>query len=385
MAIDTNYQMKKGESSTDYTKRVDEYNASKPGATTEPPVDPFIKTIQEKLVSQAGVISSANTNIEQKINEAISGVQTSTEKGSDAIRSTFGRELGYQADNAQKKFTDFNESRTGFATQMSAFRNLVETTDKEQKDLIQRREELILANDSAGASKVSDLIVKGLEFKQKAAQDMFTNILQTGAFGLQVQSEQRAGREFLANLGLNKERLALDKDIAKKDEEAKMASIATEYGVTVEPGDTLADVVKRATPQASAEAKARLNRMLAETAKIQADFAKNETMANFQSRIAQLMTEGSTQSEAVLQAMSEGKAIGLDITPELFNSSITMAEEMKKELDKQTQATVSSSGSNYWAEVMAGTEGDTSLMGIPARAAVLPGKAFEAWKNLVGF
>lgn len=397
MAIDTNYQMKQGESAVAYTARVDAYNASKhtgdaPAPTPAAPgVDANVSALQKMLMEKAGAVSSASSNIESAIQGAIGGVKSATQSESDRITSQFGRERSYAEDTAKSNFNNFSESRSGFGTQIAAFRELVKTTDKNLNDLSQRKAELLLQNDAAGASKIADLEMKALELRQTAAKDTFNNLLSTGAFALQVSAEQRAGREFVANFGLNTERLNLDKTIADRNNMAQMAELASQYGVAVAPGDTMADIATKVAPLASADHKAKLNNILAQTAEINSKFQKDKVMANFQTRVAELLASGKTQSEAVMQTMAEGKAIGLDITNELFNATTESAKQIADELKKQTDQNVSNSAPSYWENIFTGlnqssySELGASALGGPAVIGKAAIDGFEMWKKAIGF
>ncbi len=122
----------------------------------------FMKAIQEKLLGQSGVISSTNTQLESRLNNAIKGVNQARDASGKAIESSYNREADFQSGQAGLNIQTQLEGRSGFATQMVAFRNLVETTDKSLKDLEQRKQELLLQNDATAASKVSDLQFKAL-------------------------------------------------------------------------------------------------------------------------------------------------------------------------------------------------------------------------------
>ena len=360
--------MKSGESADAYNARIAAYNASTPDAptaapTTDPAQDAVIRALQGKIESAAGAVSSATSNIESTVNNAIRGTQSATDMGRSRIESQFGRESSYAVDNAKRNFQNFSESRTGFGTQMAAFRNLVQTTDKEMKDLDMRREELILANDSAGAQRVADLQMKALEFKQKAAQDTFNNILQTGAFALQASAEQRAGREFTANLQLNRDKLNLDILTQKKNEEAQMASIAAEFGVELKPGDSMADVVTRVAPMANSIKRAQLNQLLAETAKINKEFDNEKTTANFQVRVAELIGQGATPGEATKVALDEAIAFGIQPSKDMYDSTIKFAIDAKAQQDLEASKKVSETSSTLFRslpDLISGIEGGVS-------------------------
>lgn len=177
----------------------------------------FMTEVQNRLLGQADVVSSLDTEIESSFDKAISGIETSRDANTQRIESQFGRELGYAQDNAQAQFTDFSENRSGFGTQMVAFRRLVETTDKELKDLEQRKQELILQGESNAASQLAQLQVQQLQFRQQAEQQVFGNLLNVGNFSLQTQAADRAERQFglqLEQFGLSQAQFALEESTA---------------------------------------------------------------------------------------------------------------------------------------------------------------------------
>lgn len=216
----------------------------------------FMKAIQDKLLGQSGIVSSTNSNLEKKLQEAIAGIGTATEKSSQGIESAYARERGYMESQASNAIQGQLEGRSGFATQMVAFRNLVETTDKSLKDLEMRKNELILANDAAGASKIADMQFKALEFKQQAEQQTFSNLLGMANFGIQNEQEKRLAK-------------------AQTFQENKaMSDIALQYGIDMKPGDTIDTITSKAMVFASEEQKARLAKMQAEIKYTNAQTAK---------------------------------------------------------------------------------------------------------------
>lgn len=273
--IDTNYYMKKGESASAYNTRVAEYNASKnknssTGTTAPTPTtqqDPFMKTLQEKLMSQSEIISSGATNIENKINEAIGGLQKSTQLGSAAIESAYTRQKSYNEDTAKMNFQAFRESQSGFGTQMVALRNLVQTTDKEMKDLDMRKNELIMQNDAAGAAKIAELQLKALVFQEDAKQKTFTNLLSMSNFGLSAAQFEEGKRQFGVEQGFAERQQSFT-------EKSALANIAMEFGIQVQEGDTIDDVVNRAMPYASEKRQLEMQAMREDIKNKQASTAK---------------------------------------------------------------------------------------------------------------
>lgn len=204
--------------------------------------------ISSKLLNQSGIVSSTASTLDQRLGEAIAGVSRATSLSNQRVESEFGRELGYTMDKAQQDLTAGRSAGSGGVLNMGALRALTETTDKSLKDLDQRKQELILANDAAGASKIAELQFKQLEFQQAAQQQVFSNLLSMGNFTIQQASE---------------ERLRKQQSFA---EQQATSSIALEYGLTLKPGETLEQVVSRAAPFASKEQQLRLAKMTSEVA-----------------------------------------------------------------------------------------------------------------------
>lgn len=154
----------------------------------------FLKAIQDKLLGQSGAVSSTNSELQTKLESAIAGVSKSAESSNKALESQFGRELGYRQDIGQQAVTAGRAAGSGGILNLAALRELTQTTDKSLKDLEQRKQELILQNDAQAASKIAELQFSALEFKQRAEQQTFSNLLGLGNFNLSVAQEERASR-----------------------------------------------------------------------------------------------------------------------------------------------------------------------------------------------
>jgi len=137
----------------------------------------FMQKAQDRLFSSAGVISSADTGIEKAFADARGGLTRAGEATTERLESQFGRERVGEVGEARDRFQNFAESRTGFGGQMTAFRRLVETTDKNLNDIESRKQEAILAGDSATATALANLQVQEIQFKQQAQQQTFSNML----------------------------------------------------------------------------------------------------------------------------------------------------------------------------------------------------------------
>lgn len=274
--IDTTYYVKKGESTDAYNARIAEYrgkNSSGAGSTdttggtgdagSSDGFGALLSQLQSMATTQSEAINSSPTNIESKINSAIASTKEGTAAETSRIESEFGREAGYARDKAQSEFTNFAESRSGFGTQMTAFRELVKTTDKYMADLEQRKQELILQNNSAGAAKIADLELKSLEYQEKAKQQVFNNLLSLSSFGLSAAQFDENKRQFGVTQGFAEKQLA-------SQERQKASEIAIQYGVQMQEGDTIEDVITRAMPYASEKRQLELQSLRADIASKQA-------------------------------------------------------------------------------------------------------------------
>lgn len=152
--------------------------------------DSFMEALKQKLIGQSGAISSEDTSIEKKIQDAIRATNDSNEASAAAITSAYDREIGYTQETGQRNVSQFSEGRSGFATSMAALREVIGTTDKHVKDLEQRKQELILQGNATAASQVSGLIMKELEFEQQARIQTFSNMLNIGNFALKALETQ---------------------------------------------------------------------------------------------------------------------------------------------------------------------------------------------------
>ena len=262
----------------------------------------FISTLQNKLLGQAGAISSEDTKIEKTIQSAISGVQKSAESSALAIESKYDREKGYTAEAGQERLTSFMEAGRGFATNTAALRQINEETDKSLKDLEQRKQELILQGNSAAAGQVATLELQALEFRQKAQQTAFTNLLGIANFGLSVQAQKDQTTQFERKMQF--------------DESSAMSNIALQYGLDVKPGETLTSMYSRATKDMGANSPAALamksalstiNRNNAEIAKIQADAAASKSLnATDQETLARAIAARPDATGALLANIKDG-------------------------------------------------------------------------------
>lgn len=183
------------------TESIDQYNtriaAERAAAGTEIPAtstttnpDTFLNTLKNKLMSQAGAISSEDTNIEKKIQEAVTSVKSGNAASAAAITSAYDRQISDATVQGNNDKAAFAESQRGFGVNTAAAKAVSDAAEKRVKDLEQRKQELILQGDAATAGQVSGLIMKELEFEQQARIQTFSNLLNIGNFGINALEAQ---------------------------------------------------------------------------------------------------------------------------------------------------------------------------------------------------
>ena len=208
--------------------------------------DPIVTALQDRLTAQSEAVSSASSGVEKAISGAIESTREGTRFESARIESEFGRAIGFEAGTGRDRVQNFVESRGGFATQLTGLRRLVETTDKNLNDLEQRKQELILQNNSLGAAKISELQIKELEFKQKSEQQVFENLLAESSFGLQAATFEEGKKQFDLTFEHEGEKFQLQKDQQSFTEQSAIGAIALEFGLQAKENDTISDIINRA-------------------------------------------------------------------------------------------------------------------------------------------
>lgn len=159
--------------------------------------NPLLDALTERLTKQGkGISSSSSSNLQNSINEAIASSQKAGELSSQALQSEREREVSFARDQAGSKYTTALEGRTGYATQVTALRELTDTTEKSVRDLDKRYQEAILSNDSATAQRISDLQIKKLEFQQEQEQNFFNNVLAVGNLQQQALQAKQQNEQF---------------------------------------------------------------------------------------------------------------------------------------------------------------------------------------------
>jgi hypothetical protein len=211
--------------------------------------DPFTQLLAEKLLNQSDVVSSSSSGIDTAIGNAISSVSKGQQASAQRITNDFNRELDFQASEGKAAVDTHLEGRVGYGTQMVALRRLVETTDKNYKDLEMRKQDLLLQGESEAAGKIAELQLQGLQFKQRAEQDTFANLLSISNYGLSARAANLNDKQFglqEKEFGLAKKRFGLELRSQDFAERSAMGEIALEFGLQVGENDTLDTILNKA-------------------------------------------------------------------------------------------------------------------------------------------
>ena len=229
--------------------------------TTEPTIDTpttestsqtnlaeLTQTLQDKLLGESDIVSSEDTGFEK----AIAGIQGARETTEKRIESQWGREIDYATQQANAYRTHALETRSGAGVQKVALKLLEESNIKYIGDLQRQKEDAHMANDTATALRISDLQVRAMEYEQQAKQQYYSNLLGMANLVQGQATEERMTSQFAENLQLQRDQM-------EENNRRTAASLAAEYGVTIEEGDTLESVVSKIAPIVSREKKAYLN------------------------------------------------------------------------------------------------------------------------------
>jgi len=211
--------------------------------------NPVLEALTARLTEQGkGISTSSSSNLQNSINEAIASTQRAGDSTGKRLQSEREREVSFAQDRASATFTTAQEGRTGYATQVAAFKELTETTEKSIRDLDKRYQEAILANDAETANTIAGLQIKKLEFLQNQEENYFRNLISVA--GMQQQDDQfyksqlnenarfavtmaQSNYQFEKNLGVQYKQLDLQSqelDIARERNQISWAEYRAKLG-----------------------------------------------------------------------------------------------------------------------------------------------------------
>lgn len=257
---------------------------SQVGAQGIQTTDDLFKELTRQAFGNADIVSSADTGVEKAIKGAQEATIAAQKAGEQRLERQFGEQITTTRKAGAAAITTAREAQRGFGVNRAALQQLNEVTDKKIKDLEQMKQDALLANNTTFASQLANLQLKELEFQQNAQQQSFNNLMSLGALNLQQSTEERLNRQFTSNLEFQKQTQIFN-------ERKIVTGIATEFGVTIEDGETLESIVAKVAPTASKIKQAELNRLLKDSQDVNTGFTLTQTMTK-------ALLDGATPEEA---------------------------------------------------------------------------------------
>jgi len=148
----------------------------------------FMEELQGRLLGSSGMVSSSDSGLESEIKRAIDQAGEGRQARTQAIRSRFSDSIA-QAQGAGERGATLERERTGgFATNLSALREVTRQTDQRIQALEGQREQALLQNRADVADRISDIILQEQQLEQRTRENTMSNLFK--AQGL-VQSQQQ--------------------------------------------------------------------------------------------------------------------------------------------------------------------------------------------------
>lgn len=303
--------------------------ASATGSSQQNTQSDFMTQLQNTLLQQSGIVSSQNSALEQKMQDAISGVKSANDSQTQALNLSYGAQEQQAQQQGQNQVTSFQEAQRGFATNNAALKQLNDATTKQVNDLETQKQSLILQGNAQAAQQISALQVQAIQFQQQAQQQTFANLLSIGNYAQGVQTAQNQSAQFQQTLDFNNQQA--------------ISNVALKYGLTVNPGDTLQSITTRAMPLASQEEKLQLSQIQSQIAANNAQTQASLAAANSGSNLT------STQIDALASAVNSGGAAVLAgiKDPTMQATIINRASDLKWNSQATQAAQAGTSQSDY--------------------------------------
>lgn len=303
----------------------------------------FSDILEQKLLDNSNIVSSVDTDLTKAIEDAIAGKREAGAASAQAIESSANREIAFQKEQFGQARTSELEGGRGFAVNNAALKALDDRTEKSLRDLEQRKQELLLQNKAESASQIADLQFQALQFQQQASQTAFTNMLNIGQFQLQKDAQRIASSQFKQDFEFRKAQNEFDNN-------AKIAEIASEWGVSVDKGETLTSIVNKVKPFASAKRSAELSVLVKEAQSKSTEIDLSNLINEAITGTGQFAEDGPMSPDlAAITAANYIKSIGITPTKEDLKRFQDQAVKSKKEYDTKLDQTVAEqTGQNFW-------------------------------------
>lgn len=244
--------------------------ASRTGArtTTTPTTTPVVPStgvdttvagaVADRLRQNIDIVSSIPTPTEISLAGERAKIEEAGVSFETGVRASIERKRIEIEEESARTLASAREMQRG-AGPASAFAlidRINKSTEASMRDLDLREQEALATNKRDIADRIANLKLQELTFNQSARQQAFNQAIGIANLGIQMAQEKRLENQ------------------AKTVEQQAMSAIALNYGVTVEPGDTIESITSRAAPFASDKQKLELDRIKADIGKIKAETQK---------------------------------------------------------------------------------------------------------------
>jgi len=263
----------------------------------------FLGALKDRLLGNAGVVSSQPSNIDSFIQSTVDELKAGREATERGIAAKFERGRIETRESGQNLLTAELESRRGFATNTAALREVVNQNEKSLRDLDLREQEALATGRTELASTIAGLKIKQLEMRTDAEQRVFQNLL-AGA-GLSLQAEET---------GIKRAEFGLAQRQQSFVEKQAISQVALSFGVPIREGDTLDTIISRVSPLASEKQKLEIAKMRAEINRANAEAAKamrgDGGDARFDSLTASILAQAVKDGKLALTNMKTPEQAG---------------------------------------------------------------------------
>lgn len=192
--------------------------------TQERPTNVFLQEAQKRMIDDRGMVSSTDTGLQERVQQATSQIGASRQSGEELIASRFGREIERTERAGVEGATVQRERTGGFATNMAALREITRETDNRISDLERNREEAFLSNNVAAANRMTELITREMQMDQQARQQAINNLMSMAQMEQQTQQFE-AQRDFQERqFGFQQQKFGIQTDMQQEQMETQRAA-----------------------------------------------------------------------------------------------------------------------------------------------------------------
>ena len=303
----------------------------------------LLGVIEEKLLGRAEAVTSRPSELEAFLTQSAEETKAAAEKRATGITAGFERQRIEARTTGAETLTTARELQRGVgpASAFALMDKITTSTEKSVRDLDLREKEALAVGAMEDARELRGLKMQAIQFKQNAEQQQFSNLLGIGQFLSQQQAQDTAKQQFQQTLEQQKAQFSFQQS-------SKIADIATQFGVSVLPTDTLESIVTKVQPIASAKVKAELAKLLKDTdgektviqaTSLLSDYITGKTTG----------TEESPDSAAFRVAADMVAATGNKVSEKQLQGLIDQANKLSQQYKvEKDKAAANTAGNSFW-------------------------------------